>query len=145
MAAGLGPADIVAAPDGLAHRLRHDGIVAGGKGENRAGKRCPRLALIPVHQPTKSLVEPLDIERLRRGEGLGAAAKASRVWPASRRSPPHAGDSRRWDVRTEAVEALDADQAAERLRPLLPCPVKQPEQLSEWPTAIASLGQWPLP
>ena len=85
MAASLGPADIVAAPDGLAHRLRHDGIVAGGKGKNRAGKRCPRLALIPVHQPTKSLVEPLDIERLWRGEGLGAAAAPEGLEGSGRR------------------------------------------------------------
>ena len=119
------------APDGLAHGLRHDGIVAGGKGERRAGKLGLRPALIPVQQPAKPLVEPLDIESLRGSEGLGAAAAPEGLkglaWIAAKPAP-HAGDPRRRNVRTEAVEALDADQAAEGRCLLLPCPVKQPEQ-----------------
>ena len=110
---------------------RHYGVVAGGKGESWAGKLGLRLGLIPVQQPAKSLVEPLHIESLRRCEGLGAAAAPEGLkglaWIAAKPAP-HAGDPRGRDVGTEAVEALDADEAAERRPALLPCPVKQPEQ-----------------
>src|SRR6476661_2613109 len=106
MAAGRGPADSVAAPDGLAHGLRHDGIVAGGKGESWAGKLSLRLGFIPVHQPTKPLIEAPDIEGPRGGEGLGAAAAPEGLdglVSIAAQPAPHAGDPRRRDMRTEAV------------------------------------------
>ena len=93
--------DVVSSPDGLAHGLRHDGIVAGGKGEHRAGKPRPRLGLIPVHQPAESLVEPLDIQRLGEREGLGAAAAPEGLRGSGRLAlepAPHAGDPRRRDM-----------------------------------------------
>ena len=62
MAATLRPIDIVLSPDGAAHRLRHDGIVAGRKGESGASMARPRPPGVPVHQPTKSFIEPLDVE-----------------------------------------------------------------------------------
>src|SRR4029078_10087397 len=130
MPAGLGPADSVAAPDRLAHGHRHYGVITGGKGESWAGKLGLHLGLIPVQQPTKSLVEPLHIESLRRCEGLGAAAAPEGLeglaWIAAKPAP-HAGDSRGRDVGTEAVEALDADEPTARRRAPLPCPVTPPE------------------
>ena len=149
MAAGFRPADSVAAPDGLAHGLRHDGVITGGKGENWAGKLGLRLGLIPVQQPTKSLVEPLHIESLRRCEALSTAAAPEGLeglaWITAK-PPPHAGDTRGRDVGTEAVEALDADEATERRPALLPCPVKQPEEprvsgRQRWHRS----ARWPLP
>src|SRR6476619_5617043 len=131
MAAGRGPADSVAAPDGLAHGLRHDGIVAGSKGESGAGKLSLRLGFIPVHQPTEPLIEAPDIEGPRGGEGLGAAAAPEGLKGLvgiAAQPTAHAGDSRRGNGGAEAVEALDADEGAERRAALLRCPVKQPEQ-----------------
>src|SRR6516165_6969609 len=110
MTAGFRPTDIVLAPNGRTHRLRHDGIVAGGKGEHGTVELCARLGLVPVHEPAEALIEPLDIERLRPGESLGSAAAPGR------------------NGGTEPIEALDAGEAAERRVDRLPCPVKQPEQ-----------------
>src|SRR5512147_92096 len=106
MAAGVGPADSVAAPDRLAHGLRHDGVIAGGKGKRRAGKLGPRLSLVPLHKPAKPLIEPSDIESLRRGERLGAAAAPKGLdglVSIAAKPAAHAGDARWRDMRTEAV------------------------------------------
>src|SRR5262245_26395604 len=130
MAAGLGPADIAAPPDGLAHRLRHDGIVAGGKHKPGAGKLGPHLGLIPIGEPAEPLFEARDIERLRSGEGGGvAAAPKSLDGPVGIAAKPtaHAGNPRSGDVRTEVVESLDADQGAERDPALRSRPVQQPK------------------
>src|SRR5512147_1515970 len=108
MAAGVGPADSVAAPDRLAHDLRHDGVIAGGKGKRRAGKLGPRLSLIPLHQPAKPLIEPSGIESLRRGEGLGAAAAPKGLdglVGIAAKLAAHTGNPRWRDMRAEAIEA----------------------------------------
>jgi len=130
MAAPLRPMDLVP-PDGLAHVFRHDGIVAGGKGESGAGKVLLRLAGVPVHQPAEAFIQALDIERLGRRKGLGAAAAPEGVEGLvgiTAKSAAHHGNRRRWNVGTEAVEALDADEAPEGRPTLLPSPVKQPEK-----------------
>src|SRR5512132_773157 len=130
MAAGVEPADSVAAPDGLAHRRWHDGVVPGGKGEDWAGKLGLSFGFIPVHQPAEPLIKPLNVEGFWRREGLGAAGAPEGLdglVGVAAKAAAHAGNPRRRDMRTEAVEALDADEGAEWCPALLPRPVKQPK------------------
>lgn len=130
MPAGFRPTDVVRSPNSLAHRHGHDGIVAGGEGKSWAAKRSSRLGLIPVHQPAEPLIEPLDVERLGRGEGLGIATAPEGLkglgWVAAK-SAAHYLNPRKCDVRAETVEALNADQPAKGYPARLSCPLKQPE------------------
>lgn len=130
MAALFRPMDIILSPSGAAQRLRHDGIVAGGKGESGASKFRPRLPSIPVHQPAKPLIEPCNVERPDRGKPLRAAAAPegleSLTWVVAK-SSAHAGNPQGRNIRAEAIEALDADETAEWRAARLACPVQQPK------------------
>ena len=131
MTAGLRPTDIVLAPNGRTHCLRHNGIVAGGKGEHGTVELCARLGLVPVHEPAEAFIEPLDIERLRPGESLGSAAapeRLQRLVGFATEVTPYTGDARGRNGGTEPIEALDAGEASERRVDRLPCPM--PDWLS---------------
>ena len=73
MAAVLRPFDIDVLPYRLAHRCRHDGVVAGGKGQDGASKLVFSFSCVPMHQPIEPFVEASDVERVRQGKARGAA------------------------------------------------------------------------
>jgi hypothetical protein len=60
-------------PDCLAHRWRHDGVVAGGKGKDGTFKLVFSRSRVPMHQPIEPFVETRDIESVGQGK-TGRAA-----------------------------------------------------------------------
>lgn len=122
--------DMGAAPDGPAHRLGYDGVVAGSKGEHRTGKLSFRTPRVPLQEPAQTLIQTLNIERIQRRKGFRAAGapKALQRGPGvSAKLAAHACNPRRRNMAREAVEALDADKrpkaGASAATPLL----KQPQ------------------
>src|SRR3990172_10870901 len=120
VAAVLRPDDARVLPDRLAHRCRHDGVVAGGKGQDRASKLVFSFSCVPVHQPIEPFVEASDVERVRQGKARGAAGPPERLEGSVRlplQTPLERVDPRRRYVAAETVEALHADQAPEAPSP----------------------------
>jgi len=72
MAAVLRPDEPRVLPDRLAHRYRHDGVVAGGKGKDRASQLVFSFSRVPMHQPIEAFIEAGEVERLRQGKARGA-------------------------------------------------------------------------
>ena len=65
--------DLGAAPNALAHCLWDYAIIAGGKREYGTIEVALRLTGVPVHQPAKTFIEPVYVERSRRRKGFGTA------------------------------------------------------------------------
>src|SRR3990172_7303222 len=127
MGAVLRPCDALVLPYRFAHRYRHDGVVAGGKGQDGASKFVFSFSCVPMHQPIEPFVEASDVERARQGKARGAARPPERLEGSVRLAldpPLERGDARRRNVAAEAVEALHADQGPETACPAL----KQPQQ-----------------
>src|SRR3990170_1819170 len=120
VAAVLRPDDVRVLPYRLAHRSRHDGVVAGGEGQDGASKFVFSFSCVPMHQPIEPFVEASDVERARQGKARGAARPPERLEGSVRLAldpPLERGDARRRNVATEAVEALHADKGPETARP----------------------------
>src|SRR3990172_6719829 len=103
----------IALPDRLAHRRRHDEVVARGESERGTGQSCLLGPCVPGPEPIESSGERFNIERVLRREGLRAASLpegAQGHVSVSLKVPLHAKHARLWDVAGEAIEALNADE-----------------------------------
>src|SRR5665648_160415 len=127
MAAIRRPDDPRLLPYGRSHGRRHDGIVAGGQGENGTLKVCFSALSVPMHQPIEPLIEPCDVQHLGQSEARSATRPPKRLhgatWIAGQPALERSHAARR-HMGAEAVEALNADQRLEAAAPVL----QQPQQ-----------------